>query len=325
MLPASGTEEFCHGVLDHDGKPKRKYNEVKEVIDSLSVFGDDWIASKYQADVAVYYDVENAWAWGIQPQSNAFEYKREFLRFYRPAHRMNAKTDIVTKDSNLDGYKVLIVPVYFLTDPAVNEKISRFAEQGGTVILSYRAGVKEQNNFVVEDTLPGALRELAGVEINEYESLELGQSNAVEGVEGVIKGLSSVASIWCDLVEPKTAEVLAEYRSCFYEKTAAITKNQYGKGTVYYIGSALEEEMMDALYSEVFKDNDVNMMDSSEKVEAVTRTGLNGSIFLCVVNHSTEENGSLTLPEGTWVDAVSHDKFSGEMAVAPLASYVLKT
>ena len=166
-------------------------------------------------------------------------------------------TDIVTKESNLDGYKVLVVPVYFLTDPAVNEKISRFAEQGGTVILSYRAGVKEQNNFVVEDTLPGALRELAGVEINEYESLQLGQSNAVEGVKGAIKGVNSVASIWCDLVEPKTAEVLAEYRSCFYEKTAAITKNQYGKGTVYYIGSALEEEMMDALYAEVFQDNDV--------------------------------------------------------------------
>ena len=126
------------------------------------------------ADVAVYYDVENAWAWGIQPQSNAFEYKQEFLRFYSPAHRMNAMTDIVTKESNLDGYKVLVVPVYFLTDPAVNEKISRFAEQGGTVILSYRAGVKEQNNFVVEDTLPGALREFAGVEINEYESLQLG-------------------------------------------------------------------------------------------------------------------------------------------------------
>ncbi|MFP3339087.1 beta-galactosidase trimerization domain-containing protein, partial [Micrococcus sp. SIMBA_131] len=105
---------------------------------------------------------------------------------------------------------VLVVPVYFLTDPAVNEKISRFAEQGGTVILSYRAGVKEQNNFVVEDTLPGALRELAGVEINEYESLQLGQNNEDEGVQGAHKGVNSVASIWVDLVEPTTAEVRAK-------------------------------------------------------------------------------------------------------------------
>ena len=68
---------------------------------------------------------------------------------------------------------------------------------------------------------------------------------------------------------------------CFYEKTAAITKNKYGKGTVYYIGSALEEEMMDALYAEVFKATDVTTIRSSENVEAVTRTGEDGvDIFI---------------------------------------------
>ena len=44
------------------------------------------------------------------------------------------------------------------------------------------------------------------------------QNNEVEGVQGALKGVNSVASIWCDLVEPTTAEVLAEYRSLFLRK-----------------------------------------------------------------------------------------------------------
>lgn len=320
-----GTEEFCHGILDHDGKPKRKYNEVKEVIDSLKEFGDEWVASDYNAEVAAYYDVENAWAWNIQPQSNAFEYKREFLRFYGPAHRLNAMTDIVTKETVLDNYKVLVVPVYFLTDPKVNEKISRYAENGGTVILSYRTGVKEQNNFVVEDTLPGALKELAGIQVHEYESLQSGQQNSVKGVKGSLSGLSSNATLWCDLIEPTTAEVLAEYEDCFYEKTAAVTKNAYGKGTVYYIGSAVDNTMMDALYEEIFKDADVTVMKSDDAVEAVKRQGEDGTVFLCVVNHATENEGSVVLPEGKWQDTVSNEIFDGNMVLKPLASYVLRS
>ncbi|MFP3338811.1 hypothetical protein R0J91_12570, partial [Micrococcus sp. SIMBA_131] len=93
---------------------------------------------------------------------------------------------------------------------------------------------------------------------------------------------------------------------------------------VYYIGSALEEEIMDALYAEVFKETDVTTIRSSENVEAVTRTGEDGAIFLSVVNHSTDHDGSLTLPDGTWVDAFSHEEYRGEMTVAPLGSYVLK-
>lgn len=44
-----GTEEFCHGIIDHDGKPKRKFEEVKQIMTELNTYGDEINASRYDA------------------------------------------------------------------------------------------------------------------------------------------------------------------------------------------------------------------------------------------------------------------------------------
>ncbi|MTH55603.1 cellulase family glycosylhydrolase [Bacillus mangrovi] len=314
-----GTEEFCHGILDHDGIPKRKYNEVKEVISSLKVHGDDWIASKFEAQAGVYYDPENAWAWNIQPQSSAFSHRAELLRHYAPAHKLNVATDAVNSRSDLSAYKAVIVPIYFLESPEFTEKLKAYAQNGGTVVFSYRSGVKKPNNFVTGATLPGELTEMTGIRINEYESLQTGQSNSTAGTAGSLKGLESSAEVWCDLIEPVTAEVLAEYRNCFYEGTAAVTKNQYGKGTVYYIGTALEEELLTALYKEIFAEAGIETVETEEGVEAVRR-----GLFLSIMNHTVGRSASVTLPEGEWMDCASGQTVQKTLQLDALGAVLLK-
>ncbi|KZZ83775.1 beta-galactosidase [Bacillus sp. SJS] len=314
-----GTEEFCHGILDHDGIPKRKYNEVKEVIDSLKEHGDDWIASKYEAQAAVYYDTENAWAWNIQPQSSAFSHRQELLRHYTPAHKLNVATDAVNSRSSLEGYKVVFVPIYFLENPIFTEKLKRYAENGGTVVFSYRSGVKKPNNFVTGQTLPGELTEMTGITINEYESLQTGQQNKVNGVKGSLSGLESAATVWCDLIDPVTAEVLAEYDDCFYKGTAAVTKNKYGKGTVYYIGTALEETMLTALYKEIFQEAGAEIIETQNGVEVVRREK-----FLSAMNHSVDRPAEIDLPEGKYINCATNQKIKGALKLGPLASILLK-
>ncbi|MEC0665549.1 beta-galactosidase [Priestia flexa] len=313
-----GTEEFCHGILDHDGLPKRKYEEVKEVIQELKTFGDEWINASYEAEVAAYYDIENAWAWGIQPQSDAFAYKQEFLRFYRPVHSANVLTDLVTAADDLARYKAVIVPIYFLTNSEFTEKLKQFVSNGGTAVLSYRAGVKEENNFVTGQTLPGALSEFTGIQIHEYESLQTSQQNMVVGTKGTIKGQESTATIWCDLIEPTTAEVLAEYKGCFHEGTAAITKNSFGKGTVYYIGTALEDAMLDGLYDDILAEAQVDTFKTNGEVEVVKR-----GQFYSFLNHSTTETTPVELPDGTWKTAATNELVKGELMLKPLQAVVL--
>ncbi|HBI63437.1 MAG TPA: hypothetical protein DDY31_19865 [Lachnospiraceae bacterium] len=46
-------------------------------------------------------------------------------------------------------------------------------------------------------------------------------------------------TLWSDILEPNQAEVLVRYGEDFYQGEAAITANNYGNGTVYYVGTVL--------------------------------------------------------------------------------------
>ncbi|WP_449290214.1 beta-galactosidase [Paenibacillus gansuensis] len=291
----------------------------------MNAFGDEWIEAEYKAEVAVYYDVENAWAWNIQPHSDALTHKKEFLRFYSAAHSLNAATNIVSPGDSLEGYKVVIVPIYFLTNPEFNEELKKYAEAGGTVVFTYRTGVKEPSNVVVDTTLPGRFREMAGIEIHEYESLQSVQQNTVVGVSGAIEGVESAAKLWCDLITPTTAEVLAVYKDTFYDGTAAITRNRTGKGTVYYIGSAVEAGMLEKLYAEIFAEAGASTLPSPEGVEIVRRTGKDGKVFLAVMNHNADSGAVVQLPAGRWSCAVSGTTYERELQLDKLGSIVLVT
>lgn len=316
-----GTEEFCHGIIDHDGKPKRKFAEVKQIMTELNTFGDEINASTYRADVGVYFDQENVWAWTHQPHSDAFDFRTEFVRFYGGAVRRQASTDIVFPGDSLDGYKLIIVPLYFLTNPTFDQALIDYMEQGGHVIFTYRTGVKDPHNNVIPKTLPGKFAPYAGIEIDEYESLQAVQENRVEGIAG-LTGQSSTARLWCDLITPTTAEPLAVYRDTFYDGVAAVTRNKY-KGTVTYIGASIDDAMIDTIYAQAFEEAGIKTLEVPDQVEVVRRHGETRD-FVFLMNHDTKETRQVTL-EGTYQELTTKETYSGTVTLAPLATLILTT
>lgn len=317
-----GTEQFCHGVLDHDGVPRRKYEEIKDVIDSVKKISDDWIEADLKADIAFYHDPENDWAWQIQPQSDQFNYINEFLRFYEPAHELNAAANIIRDDEDLSKYKVVIVPAYFLTKQSFNEKLKQYTADGGTVILTYRTGVKDKDNVVTDKTLPGELADLAGIEIHEYESLRESNSSQLKGTAGCLKNFTSEVKVWCDYIEPVSAEILATYDDAWFAGKAAITRNEYGKGEVYYVGCAPEPGLLKELYRAIFKKTGTDIMESPDQVELVLRE-TSSHTYLSVLNHDVKNKQSVELPEGKWLDPAAEETHKKFLTLPPLASMVL--
>ncbi len=173
-------------------------------------------------------------------------------------------------------------------------------EQGGHVIFTYRTGVKDARNHVVPTTLPGKFAPYAGIEIDEYESLQSVQQHKVAGI-GEMAGQSSTARLWCDLITPTTAETLAVYEDTFYEGVAAVTRNAY-KGMITYIGSSIDDAMID---------------------EIIRRHGEQRD-FLFLMNHDTKEARDVTL-DGTYQALTKEETYRGTVRLAPLETLILTT
>ncbi|WP_257833928.1 beta-galactosidase [Salipaludibacillus agaradhaerens] len=298
-----GTEQFCHGILDHDGKPGRKYAEVKDVIASLTPFADKWITSKVQADVAFYHDPENDWAWQIQPQSDQFNYINECLRFYAPAHDLNVQTDMIRGHEDFSTYKVIIVPIYFLTKKHVNDRLKDYVKRGGTVIFTYRTGVKNEDNVVTDLTLPGDVADMAGISIRDYESLREQKSSSIRGISAPLLTHRSPVHVWCDYIEADSAEVLAVYEDEWFSDKAAITKNSYGNGHVYYIGCGVEHDFLKRLYIDIFNNTGIAVHETPSNIEVIRRETSSHS-YLTVLNHDVNQGYDVELPDQgqSWKD-----------------------
>lgn len=282
-----GAEQFCYGILDHDNETGRKYTEASEII-SLAKSNEDILNSEIKARVAVLYDYDNAWSWRFQRQSSVFDYTTELMRLYRPFHDLNVPMDVVPLSRDISQYDVVLIPAQQIVDDAVSQKLKNFAESGGTVVMSFRAGIRDRdNNLHFNQKLPGKIHDLLGLKLGEIESLQEGQIVKVDG-KGRFKGTYGECSVWRDLLIPETAEVLAEYDDHLDLPKACMTRNAFGKGSAYYVGGGVTNNIMRQLALEISKDKGIETTESPEGVEVIIRHSEN-STKRFILNHNETE------------------------------------
>jgi beta-galactosidase len=280
-----GAEQFCLGIVDHDNTEGRKYQEVKEFFNDISKY-EDVINSDINSEIAVLYSFNNIWSWENQPQSTGFNFVNEILRLYTPFYKKNAHIDVIDTSKDISKYKVVVVPVMQIIDEKLSKKLEKFTLNGGTVIFSYRTGIKDDNNnMYFGKVIPCNVRELCGIEIKEIESLQQTQEVKIIGV-GKYKDNVGICEIWRDLIIPKGAEVLAKYNDQFYKENACITVNNYGSGKAYYIGGGVSKNMLEPIVNEIIINNGIEYFESEDGIEVYKRQ-INSKNYLFVINHSS--------------------------------------
>ncbi|WP_062514818.1 beta-galactosidase [Halobacillus sp. KGW1] len=281
-----GAEQFCFGVVDHDNVYGRKYKEVQSLFSSIKDHSR-LLDAKIEADVAVLYDYDNIWSWRAQIQSKDFDFNEELLRLYRPFYQWNTAIDVIPAGRDFSGYKVVVVPVMQMMEQGLADRLHAFADRGGTVIFSYRTGLKDKdNNIRLGETLPGPVSKLVGARVEEIESLTKEHRLAIRGEEEW-EGAAAYVSVWRDLLVAEEAEVLFRYTDTFYKQFAAVTRNRYGSGDVYYIGGGLDADTLKELVQPIIEKHGIFHVESEEDVEVYRRTSEEGS-FLFVMNHGEE-------------------------------------
>lgn len=286
----SGENMFRHGILDHNNMPSRRFIEFSELcrrIIQMDILDNTYIIS----DAAVLYSPETEYAFKIQPQTEGFSYINQLKQFHSALTRFSANVDVIPPDSDLSRYKLVIAPSLYVNQKSATENIYRYVINGGTLVLTARSGVKDENNNCIPESLPTVFKELIGAEITEYDS-----TGSTEHIVRDFMGNEFKCSQWCDILRTDTARAYAEYNDSEYMGMPAVTLNRYCNGVAYYVGAVFKSDFYESFISNLMIQTGIPKLKGLPRgVEVTTRT--NGKDeYICFFNNS-DENVTVPLPK----------------------------
>ncbi len=256
----SGQETYWKGVLSHDLEPNRAYAEVSKTAHELQRIGPHLVDLHITNQVAILYSVDSSnaldfmpFAHGASPQWSfgppAANYGTLISQMHRVLYDLNIGTDFVfPEDPDFSKYKVLIVPALYIADDALLTKISDYVKHGGHVLMTFKSGFSNENSAVRWVRAPGPLREAAGFSYQEFSNLDKPISLKADPYHA---GDDNKVMYWAEFLLPEHAQPLAYYDHPFFGRWPAITRNQFGSGTLTYEGTWLSEKLQTAVVSQV--------------------------------------------------------------------------
>lgn len=252
-----GQETYWGGVLSHDLGPNRAYREVSRIGRELKRIGPQIVNLRIHNKVAILYSVDsmNGLSFmpythgdnqGWQPGKNAGSYAGLIQQLHTALYDANVGADFVFPDTkDFSQYKLLIVPALYVSNDALLKRISDYVRHGGNVLMTFKSGFTDENGMVRWQPAPGPLRAAAGFTYQEYSNLK--HPLPLKGDPFHVGAAANQVSTWAEFLQLTTAKPLARYDHPFFGRWPAITRNDYGKGTLTYEGTVLSSRLQDAV------------------------------------------------------------------------------
>lgn len=287
MRRSIGACEKYHGaVIDHAGHENtRVFREISALGEELKQLGKQTLGARSGAKVAILFDWDNWWAieYSAGP-SCELKYHDEILNYYTALHDQNIGVDIIGVEDELEEYDLVIAPILYMTKGNYDETIRKYVRKGGTFITTFFSGIVNENDLVVTGGYPGKLRDIFGIWVEEIDALPNGAENSF-----TVNGTTYPAKLLCDIMHLEGAEALSHYESDFYQNTPCITRNQFGKGTAYYVGTRSNAEFYKEMLRQICADKKITpVLKTPYGVEAVQRVK-DDKHFIFLLNHTEEE------------------------------------
>lgn len=313
-----GACEKYHGaVIEHVGhEHTRVFREVAELGKELQLLGDKTLDAAVDAKVAIVFDWDNWWA--IEKSSGptvALNYVDQIHKYYAAFFRRNIQVDIVSVDTDISKYDIVLAPVLYMVKPGFAAKLEKFVEAGGTFLTTFFSGIVNESDIVTTGGYPGELRKLLGIWVEEIDALLPEQKNSIVLKEayGDLQGEYGCGML-CDLLHSEGAEIIAEYGDDFYKGMPAVTRNPFGQGEAWYVASDPEDRFLDGLLGQLATAKNIaSLLHTPEGVEVTARTK-DGQQYLFVMNHNATAQ-SYDLGETEARDLLTDRSLSGTIKI----------
>jgi len=311
-----GIEQYWHGILDHHGTPGRRYREVKRVAQEFGALGDRVTGARYSAPAGILLDPDSRWALEIQKGNPHFNYLRHANEWYAAFSRHHVGVEYFCPSDDLSPARILVAPTLFLAEAGLAEKLGKYVEGGGTLVLTFRSGVKDAANVVVNDRLPGVLKHLAGCEVEEYDALVKEESWKLD-LGKPLPRKPARASVWCDQLKLAGAKLLAKYAEGPFKGSPAAALNRLGAGQVVYVGFQGDPVFYNTLVRWLLAEAKVLPPFAPSDAVEITERVRGKDRFLFVLNHAGEPQ-KLALPsKPAWRDILTGQKMPRQLTLKP--------
>ncbi|MDX1357638.1 MAG: beta-galactosidase [Clostridia bacterium] len=311
-----GTEQYWHGILDHDGIPRQRYEEIKQTGTEMQLISDVIDNTDVVSEACVLHSFDNMWSHTYQWHSEGFDYNKLLYTAHNSIIANNINCDVRDINADLSPYKLVVMPAYNISSEKDAEKLSDYVKNGGHLVITFRSGNRDEFNKINGLTLPGYFRDLCGIDVINYDPVGT-VSRSASGMTGKF-----TADVWCDVIDGKDTTVLAEYTDGFYKGSPCITVNKYGKGYVYYIGCNMKIDDLTMLYGFICGKAGVERccLRPVPGVETILRKGDAGE-YIFAMNHT---DSAVYIPiENILTDRISGISHTGSIRLEPYGVAVL--
>ena len=268
-----GQETYWKGILSHDLQPNRTYDEMTQVAGELKKIGPQLANLKKDNKIAILFSADSANAISYMPVSDTVDYMTVLRQMYNALYELNIEPDFVQAgEANLSRYKVLLVPPLYSASDEVLRQIADYVKNGGRVVMAFKSGFTDQYSTVRAVMAPGPLRDVAGFHYQEFTNLAEAEALKPDSY-GV--GDQNKGAVWQEFLIPDTAQAVASFDDAYWH-FPAITRNQYGSGTLTYEATYLTDALQREVIRNVLKDAGLSGPDQSLPEPVKVRHGRNG-------------------------------------------------
>jgi beta-galactosidase len=294
-----GAEKFHSAMLPHGGTSTRIWRDVVRLGTELAGL-DELLDTRVVGDVGIVWDWQSWWALELEWRPSVdLRYLERLRAFYDRTWHAHLTADFLHPERSLDPYPLVLVPSLYLTTPAAAANLAGYVQRGGNLVVSYFSGIVDGNDAVHPGGHPGALRDLLGLEVEEFLPLAQGERMQLDN------GLTG--DVWAEHLVLDDAEPVLRYLDGPAAGGAAVTRRRAGAGTAWYVSTRLGGTDLDTVLRIAGMRPRTGVPDG---VEVVHRAGEHGS-YLVAINHTA---GDATLP-GTGTELLTGDACDGWLLV----------
>lgn len=275
----NGLETYWKGLLSHDFGENPTYEEACRIGREIRELQPEIEGLVKCNRIAVMVSNESLTALKYFPTDKDFSYNDALLLIYGALYEMNAECDIIYPQSEdwETRYDCILTPNCYCVTDSMIARFRDFVSHGGVLISFCRSFFADENVKVYHDKQPHGMTDVFGMTYNQY----------TEPKQVTVAGFP--AKWWMEFLVPDTAQTMSFYEHPYWSRYAAVTKNRFGRGLAYYIGTYLEKDGMKTLLRQILKENGLLTADAEFPFIMKKATNEKGGHLLFLLNFSAQE------------------------------------